>query len=137
MKALEKEPLGDVQQEVDVVRGKIQFLDKLLRRSYHYTSDSWTDAQVPREVDTGQRRDESSTTASKDSPSTKKIVDDPIAGLGETIHFKNRFIVHNLQLKWHNDVRNVVFNYIHQISRRRGFIYYMSQRAIKFLSDVV
>lgn len=124
-----------MQQEVDVVRGKILFLDKLLRHSYLYTSENWTDAQAQREVERDRQTNASST--AKGSSSPKKIVDDPLAGLGETIHFKNRFIVHNLQLKWHNDVRNVVFNYIHQISRRRGFIYYMSQRAIKFLSDVV
>ena len=137
MNGLEKEATGDSQPEVDVVRSKILFLDKLLRHSYLYTSDEWTDAQAQCEAERDEKRDGSSSAASKDSRSPQKIVDDPIAGLGEAIHFKNRFIVHNLQLKWHNDVRNVIFNYIHQISRRRGFIYYMSQRAIKFLSDVV
>jgi hypothetical protein len=76
-------------------------------------------------------------TSSTSEPAPTKLVEDPMPALGEATHFKNRFVVHNLQLKWHNDVRNVIFNYVHQISRRRGFMYYMSQRAIRFLTDVV
>ena len=51
--------------------------------------------------------------------------------------FKNRFVVHNLQLKWNNLLRNIVLRYIHQNSQRRGFIYYLSRPAIKFILDIV
>lgn len=137
---LEHKATADAAAEVKVVRSKIAFLDSLLRQSYVYNSGPWTQAQAEAEAAYNNERDRSSSKSYSDHstlPSDRKIVDNPTPALGESTHFKNRFIVHNLQFKWHNDVRNVVFNYIHQISRRRGFIYYMSQRAIRFLSDVV
>ncbi|KAG9253788.1 golgi-body localization protein domain-containing protein [Emericellopsis atlantica] len=51
--------------------------------------------------------------------------------------FKNRFILHNMQLKWNNVLRNIVLRYIHQNSQRRGFIYYLGRPAIKFILDIV
>ncbi|KPM35702.1 UPF0648 protein C3H5.09c [Neonectria ditissima] len=65
----------------------------------------------------------------------------------ETIHipettefeseFNNRFVIHNMQLKWNNLLRNIVLRYFHQNSQRRGFIYYLSRPAIKFILDIV
>jgi hypothetical protein len=51
--------------------------------------------------------------------------------------FNNRFVVHNMQLKWNNLLRNIVLRYIHQNSQRRGFVYYLSRPAIKFILDIV
>ncbi|KAL9599729.1 MAG: hypothetical protein Q9219_003612 [cf. Caloplaca sp. 3 TL-2023] len=51
--------------------------------------------------------------------------------------FNNRFIVHNMQLKWSNSLRNIILRYVHQVSQRRGFIYYMSRTAVKFILDIV
>ncbi|KAL8732117.1 MAG: hypothetical protein Q9181_004062 [Wetmoreana brouardii] len=51
--------------------------------------------------------------------------------------FNNRFIVHNMQLKWNNSLRNIILRYVHQVSQRRGFIYYMSRTAVKFILDIV
>ena len=51
--------------------------------------------------------------------------------------FNNRFIAHNVQLKWNNALRNIILRYVHQVSQRRGFIYYMSRRAVKFILDIV
>lgn len=69
---------------------------------------------------------------------------DPEAGGTEAQHltdfvsdFNNRFIVHNVQLKWNNSLRNIILRYVHQVSQRRGFIYYMSRRAVKFILDIV
>lgn len=56
---------------------------------------------------------------------------------GASSSFSNRFIVHNAQLKWNNSLRNVILRYVHQVSQRRGFIYYMSQKAVKFIDDIV
>ncbi|EUC51037.1 hypothetical protein COCMIDRAFT_80163 [Bipolaris oryzae ATCC 44560] len=54
-----------------------------------------------------------------------------------TNEFNNRFIIHNIHLKWSNSLRNIILRYIHQVSQRRGFVYYMSRRAVKFILDVV
>ncbi|KFZ16499.1 hypothetical protein V501_02180 [Pseudogymnoascus sp. VKM F-4519 (FW-2642)] len=51
--------------------------------------------------------------------------------------FNNRFVIHNIQLKWNNSLRNTILRYIHQVSQRRGFIYYLSRRAVKFILDIV
>lgn len=51
--------------------------------------------------------------------------------------FDNRFIVHNMQAKWSNELRNIILKYIHQVGQRRGFTYYMSRRAIKFILDII
>jgi hypothetical protein len=51
--------------------------------------------------------------------------------------FKNRFVIHNMQLKWNNHLRNIVLRYIHQVSQRRGFVYYLSRPAVKFILDIV
>ena len=56
---------------------------------------------------------------------------------GRISDFNNRFIIHNAQLKWNNSLRNVILRYAHQVSQRRGFVYYMSQKAIKFILDIV
>ena len=53
------------------------------------------------------------------------------------LEFNNRFIIHNAQFKWNNSLRNIVLRYIHQVSQRRGFVYYMSRRAVKFILDIV
>ncbi|KAB8253139.1 mitochondrial protein from FMP27-domain-containing protein [Aspergillus flavus] len=52
-------------------------------------------------------------------------------------NFNNRFIIHNTQLKWNNSLRNIILRYSHQVSQRRGFVYYMSRRAVKFILDIV
>lgn len=51
--------------------------------------------------------------------------------------FNNRFVIHNIQLKWNNSLRNTLLRYIHQVSQRRGFVYYLSRRAVKFILDIV
>lgn len=51
--------------------------------------------------------------------------------------FSNRFIVHNVQLKWNNSLRNIILRYAHQVGQRRGFVYYTSRRAVKFILDIV
>lgn len=51
--------------------------------------------------------------------------------------FNNRFVVHNAQIKWNNSLRNVVLRYMHQVSQRRGYVYYTSRRAVKFILDII
>jgi len=116
-------------EELEVIRSKIAFIERLLRNAYAHQADIRRDALVRAEMETEPNSE-------GDDAQSQKLVDSE-PDVDEIAHFKNRFIVHNLQLKWHNDVRNIIFNYIHQISRRRGFIYYMSQRAIRFLNEIV
>ncbi|KAF2686801.1 hypothetical protein K458DRAFT_334804 [Lentithecium fluviatile CBS 122367] len=68
-------------------------------------------------------------------PDTKGMDSAPIADY--ISDFNNRFIIHNIHLKWSNSLRNIILRYIHQVSQRRGFVYYMSRRAVKFILDIV
>ena len=87
---------------------------------------------------------EASTTQSASAPGVDTLNSHPdIDGLFPSPHdefasdFNNRFIVHNIQLKWNNALRNIILRYSHQVSQRRGFVYYMSRRAVKFIIDIV
>jgi hypothetical protein len=119
----------DSKAQASIVRDKIFFLHQLLERSK--VQNTTIPAPAANHEMPKSRSDR------EINPDDKRQIDESFPTTDDAVHFKNRFIVHNLQSKWHNDVRNVIFNYIHQISRRRGFMYYMSQRAIKFLSDIV
>lgn len=87
------------------------------------------------------------TQAESDASETEESADDgtdpQIDGLyaspddGFVSDFNNRFIIHNIQLKWNNSLRNIILRYSHQVSQRRGFVYYMSRRAVKFILDIV
>ncbi|TPX09437.1 uncharacterized protein E0L32_009325 [Thyridium curvatum] len=59
------------------------------------------------------------------------------AGAEFVSDFKNRFVVHNIHLKWNNLLRNIILRYTHQVSQRRGFVYYLSRPAVKFILDIV
>ncbi|KAI1908484.1 Protein SABRE [Ophidiomyces ophidiicola] len=82
--------------------------------------------------------DRSATTSTKDTDDiTAQMLYASPDGKASDSEFNNRFIIHNIQLKWNNSLRNIVLRYIHQNSQRRGFVYYMSRRAVKFILDIV
>ncbi|KAI1777683.1 mitochondrial protein from FMP27-domain-containing protein [Hypoxylon cercidicola] len=83
-------------------------------------------------------------TSAEDSESTshqsKKTGEEKVqvpSGTEFASDFKNRFVVHNMQLKWNNLLRNIILRYSHQVSQRRGFVYYLSRPAVKFILDIV
>ncbi|KAI5958575.1 hypothetical protein KGF57_002420 [Candida theae] len=51
--------------------------------------------------------------------------------------FHNRFIVHNLQMKWDDNVRVYFINYLERISDRRNHVYYMTRMAIDLVKNVI
>lgn len=74
------------------------------------------------------------------SPSTPQVDMDALDSSAHdefSSDFNNRFIIHNAQFKWNNSLRNIILRYSHQVSQRRGFVYYMSRRAVKFILDIV
>ena len=50
---------------------------------------------------------------------------------------RNRGSTLNFLAALNNSLRNIILRYIHQNSQRRGFVYYMSQRAVKFIVDIL
>jgi hypothetical protein len=51
--------------------------------------------------------------------------------------FSGRFIIHSFQMKWNNSVRNTLMKYLSRVGERRAFSYIVTQRAIKYLDDLV
>lgn len=51
--------------------------------------------------------------------------------------FSGRFIIHSFQMKWNNTVRNTLMKYFSRVGERRAFSYILTQKAIKYLDDLV
>ncbi|KAG7290712.1 hypothetical protein NEMBOFW57_000715 [Staphylotrichum longicolle] len=92
---------------------------------------------TPHSPASSQDQDSTSSDGSPDpAPSLQGTMSTPAAAEFAS-DFKNRFVVHNMQLKWNNTLRNIILRYIHQVGQRRGFVYYLSRPAVKFILDLV
>uniref|UniRef100_A0A093Y1H4 Uncharacterized protein n=1 Tax=Talaromyces marneffei PM1 TaxID=1077442 RepID=A0A093Y1H4_TALMA len=80
-------------------------------------------------------RTDSGSDSDKDAPELETKYEAP--DIESASDFNNRFTIHNPQVKWNNSLRDIMVRYGHQVSQRRGFVYYMSQQAVKFISDIV
>ncbi|KAH6603510.1 hypothetical protein Trco_008285 [Trichoderma cornu-damae] len=123
------EDFDTLRQHSNVLRDKRAFLETMLERMKAGTS-------INGHVYTGApsvHRSEISVDASSEHMDMPSI---PSNAEFES-EFENRFVIHNMQLKWNNLLRNIVLRYIHQNSQRRGFIYYLSRPAVKFILDMV
>jgi hypothetical protein len=117
-----------------VLRSKKEYLKKLLVRLSARLDENKTSAMS----DSNTAAHDLASSESSDNESGQGESDieaAPITGLMSD--FNNRFIIHNLQFKWNNSLRNIILRYVHQVSQRRGFVYYMSRRAVKFILDIV
>jgi hypothetical protein len=125
--------LGALQSNYDILLRKQSFLQALY-------------AETLRRIEDGEDRGsghenqhdeffEAREDYSPDDPATIATENTPAGE--ELSDFNNRFIIHNVQLKWTNSLRNIILRYIHQVSQRRGFVYYMSRPAVKFILDIV
>jgi hypothetical protein len=109
-----------------VLEEKRTFMETMLR---HMTT-------APAESSSASRSTGSRQSSESFVPSTEGDTPMP-TGAEFASDFSNRFVVHNMQLKWNNTLRNIILRYIHQVSQRRGFIYYLSRPAVKFILDIV
>ncbi|KAI4716098.1 hypothetical protein E4T48_07713 [Aureobasidium sp. EXF-10727] len=122
------ERLRALKNHTEALQKKHEFLCELL--SVLVEKLQQDDPSIGEGIDTDELPDRD---AEKDNlPKEDK---NPIADY--TSDFNNRFVVHNAQIKWNNSLRNIILRYIHQVSQRRGFVYYMSRRAVKFILDIL
>lgn len=125
-----------IAQEREIIM-KRKFLENGLRRL--------ANNHAPGEVyhESASSRHASTTTSTSELNGTASSSHVDMDGLFSAQHdefasdFNNRFIIHNAQFKWNNSLRNILLRYSHQVSQRRGFVYYMSRRAVKFIIDIV
>ncbi|CAN8097611.1 unnamed protein product [Discula destructiva] len=107
----------------NVLHDKKEFLENML--------ESMTSASVrPKEATLERGQSDTSVGSGEQSINLP-------AGAEFASDYLNRFVMHNLQLKWNNLLRNIILRYIHQVSQRRGFVYYLSRPAVKFILDIV
>ncbi|KAM0264887.1 hypothetical protein ACHAQJ_000403 [Trichoderma viride] len=123
------EDFDTLRQHSNVLRDKKAFLETMLERMMAGVS---INGHVFSDVPSIRRSD-----VSVDSPSDHMDMPSIPSNAEFESEFENRFVIHNMQLKWNNLLRNIVLRYIHQNSQRRGFIYYLSRPAVKFILDMV
>ncbi|KAK2055269.1 hypothetical protein LY76DRAFT_194536 [Colletotrichum caudatum] len=119
-----------LQQQGAILQKKKAYLQNMLRQMNSKSSMDGSSMFKRRGDGSGSKSDESVELEQDDSltiPSGAEFESD----------FNNRFVIHNLHFKWNNTLRNIVLRYIHQVSQRRGFVYYLSRPAVKFILDIV
>ncbi|KAL8852533.1 MAG: hypothetical protein Q9221_002529 [Calogaya cf. arnoldii] len=128
-----KERFETLKYQGRALKSKKQFLQTMFRRLAQRIEQNrpWTASNG----DTVEEDMMTSSMSEDAQPGAEKIEAQPLASYVDD--FNNRFIVHNMQLKWNNTLRNIILRYVHQVSQRRGFIYYMSRTAVKFILDIV
>ncbi|KAI0402939.1 mitochondrial protein from FMP27-domain-containing protein [Xylaria palmicola] len=113
----------------NVLRDKHSFMETMLDQMAYKITTSGQEVPPQGSKEPGRSSEDSSETGVSgiNVPSGAEFASD----------FKNRFVVHNMQLKWNNLLRNIILRYSHQVSQRRGFVYYLSRPAVKFILDIV
>lgn len=125
-----KERFEMLRHQGDIMESKRKFLQKMLLQISNRLEQNrpWTSSD-------GDTWDQDTISEHSKDLNSDAIETAPLASFIND--FNNRFIVHNAQLKWNNSLRNIILRYVHQVSQRRGFIYYMTRRAVKFILDIV
>ncbi|RDL39733.1 Uncharacterized protein BP5553_04073 [Venustampulla echinocandica] len=118
---------------IHVLQDKKVFLESMMRQMKVRIRNDIRRAVLEGEPEVDSDGERSS--PKDDDVETKGIDSHPAAEF--ISDFNNRFVIHNMQLKWNNMLRNIILRYIHQVSQRRGFVYYLSRRAVKFILDII
>ncbi|KAG7661952.1 uncharacterized protein J8A68_004555 [[Candida] subhashii] len=53
------------------------------------------------------------------------------------VEFHNRFIIHNLQLKWDDRIRELAVEYLQSVSDRKNAVYFMSNSAVDLVESII
>lgn len=131
------------QRRLETLQGHTKFLQRKLEflSSMHESLlerlETGQRSAVPDTTETDEEDEYFEAREDYDTPDSDIKASDSAPSADNISDFNNRFIIHNVHLKWSNSLRNIILRYIHQVSQRRGFVYYMSRRAVKFILDVV
>ncbi|KAK8092112.1 hypothetical protein PG997_002473 [Apiospora hydei] len=125
-----KEEFETFSQHTDVLNEKKAFLENMLRQMSVVTPGNGSDKSR------GEGSAESQGNYGADIDTDAPELKGP-KGAEFASDFTNRFVIHNAQVKWNNLLRNIILRYSHQVSQRRGFVYYLSRPAVKFILDIV
>lgn len=53
------------------------------------------------------------------------------------VKFNNRFIIHNMLLKWNCNNRNLIFKYVHLLTLHKAINYFMGTDALSSITDII
>lgn len=128
-----QDKLDTLRGHTEHLQGKHEFLSSMLRELLQRLEQD--DPSAVPDLETSEEFFEAHEKARPQDGDLTHMDTAPLADY--TSDFNNRFIVHNAQIKWNNSLRNIILRYIHQNSQRRGFVYYMSRRAVKFILEIL
>lgn len=128
-----QEQLETLREHTETLRKKYDFLESILQTITEKLEKD--DPSAVPELETTEEFFEATSNVNEEEGIKANLDQAPLEE--NSSDFNNRFVVHNAQIKWNNSLRNVILRYIHQVSQRRGFVYYMSRRAVKFILDIV
>ncbi|GAB7357945.1 hypothetical protein MBLNU230_g0112t1 [Neophaeotheca triangularis] len=128
-----QEKLETLRVHTETLKNKYEFLESILQ-TINEKLEKDDPSAVP-ELETTEEFFEATSNVHGEEGSKTNLDQAPLEE--NSSDFNNRFVVHNAQIKWNNSLRNIILRYIHQVSQRRGFVYYMSRRAVKFILDIV
>lgn len=138
-KAENQSKLDELHKHTGMMGQKKKFLDRMvhdlesrMRVPGHRSVPDPDELDALNSRDNADQEQGSTTTVNDDSPTM-----DANTMADHISDFNNRFVIHNAQIKWNNSLRDIMLRYIHQVSQRRGFVYYTSRRAVKFILDIV
>jgi hypothetical protein len=112
-------------QQYEITQQKVSFMKSMLKQINRHLKEHMSIDNTKTPMDPDGRR------------YSQRVQEQNFDPVDLASDFFNRFIVHNIQLKWSNALRNIILRYVHQVSQRRGFVYYMSRRAVKFILDIL
>lgn len=130
-----------VQHDISILKDHISKIERLIQENgdkrdivqaaFEKSAKEVNHGLKPRNNDASQNH----TKSVGSSSSATSIENSPaIEGANE---FNNIFLVHSTQVKWNNEVRNALYSYLHRVGERKSSAYYVTQRAVKYLEDLI
>lgn len=130
-----------LRKEIKNLTSRRKAIVKVIERNSSYGSDDQSSERLARgSVGTGERLSPMETAGTTGASSSARSL---MSNLDETAYheednaFNNRYIIHNVQFKWNNAVRNAVYRYMHKVGDRRAFSYFITRKAVKYIEDLI
>lgn len=139
----ETKKLEQLREHGNILRSKRAFVKRMLDEMQHRMENTHRNSTTPSRSETPASSERGSYPGSHHAGTNGTSSETDASGIDLSSmpdyvsDFNNRFVVHNAQIKWNNSLRNIMLRYVHQVTQRRGFVYYTSRRAVKFILDII
>lgn len=113
-----------IKEDIEICKEKLNIIESIKQNLPDMTGNSNTDLNLEENLSAGS---EKSTESSSTNYNNMKEMNNSNPSVSE---FHNRFVIHNPQLKWHNDLRDLFMEYIKRVGDRKSQVYFMSKKAV-------